>query len=96
MTVLDVEGAAKFLKISTKTARALIARLPHGDVSRSPGPNSKLVIAQETLEKFVLGEIEPEPVGYEAKPIILPKPRQKRQRYYPPSEGPIPKRPYTK
>ena len=96
MTVLDVESAAKFLKVSTKTARALMARLPHGDVSRTPGPNSKLVIAQEILEKFVLGEIEPEPVGQDAKIVALPKPRRKKIRYSPPKDGPIPKRPYAK
>ena len=96
MIVLDVEGAAEFLKISTKTARALIVRLPHGDVSRSPGPNSKLVIAQETLEKFVLGEIEPAPIGHEGTTVDIPKPRRKRYHYSPPKEGPIPKRPYTR
>ncbi len=94
MIVLDVEGAAAFLNISTKTARALIVRLPHGDVSRSPGPNAKLVIAQETLERFVLGEIELEPVGCESEPVDITKIRRKRYKYEPSKNGPIPKRAY--
>ena len=94
MTILNVEGAAKFLGISTKTARALIVRLPHGDVSRSAGPNSKLVIAQEILEKFVLGEIEPEPLGSQGEIIEVAKLRKQHYKYVPSKNGPIPKRAY--
>ena len=94
MIVLDVEGAAAFLKVSTKTARALIVRLPHGDTSRSPGPNKKLVIAQETLEKFVLGEIEPEPVGSEVEVIDVKQLKRRVYKYVASKDGPIPKRAY--
>ncbi len=70
MIVLDVEGAAVFLKISPKTARSLIVRLPHGDVSRSSGQNAKLVIAQETLERFVSGRLNRNPSAAKASPWI--------------------------
>jgi hypothetical protein len=94
MIVLDVEGAAEFLKVSVKTARALIVRLPHGDASRSPGPNKKLVIAQETLERFVLGEIEPEPVGSEGEALDVKHFQRGKYKYVSSKDGPIPKRAY--
>ena len=94
MTVLDVKGAAEFLGVSTKTASALIRRLPHGNASRGAGPNKLLVIAKETLEKFVLGEIEPEPIGCESASVDIPKTKRKPYRRSQLVDGKIPLRPY--
>ena len=96
MIILDVEGAAAFLGLCYKNARSLIIRLPHGNASRTNGPNAKLLIAQETLEKFVLGEIEPAPIGERGAVVNIAKARQKKHKYVPPKGGPIPKRPYTR
>ena len=83
MIVLDVAGAAAFLGVSTKTARDLILRLPHGDVSRSAGPNRKLVIAQDVLEGFVRGDIQPEAAGREGNVVDIARPRPKTTTLYP-------------
>ena len=93
MIVHNVKSASKFLGVSIKTARELIPRLPHGDVSRSTGPNHSYVIAQETLEAFVRGEIQAEPVGSEANVVDIRAPRKKQPRYIPATtSGFIPRR----
>lgn len=94
MVVLDVKGAAEFLGVSPKTASALMRRLPHGDASRSEGPNKLLVIAKETLERFVLGEIEPEPIGREPVSVPLPKAKRKPPKHTQLVDGKIPLRSY--